>query len=446
MKPLKIKIVSFKKGVHPRDDGKSLSRSSAIRTAPLLERYQVIVGQNIGLPPRVVVKAGEEVKKGQLLAEPSGFVSAALHSPTSGKIEGIIDIPGPMGIPAEAISILADGKDEWGELPPPLDWQTVSGETLKARIQECGIVGMGGAAFPSHVKLSPPPEKKVDCMIINGAECEPYLTADHRVMLEETEKVLLGAAILGKAAGVKNTVVAIEVNKADAIEALLARSGEYRVGVVGMKVQYPQGAEKQLIYAVTGRKVPTGGLPADVGCIVQNVGTAVAVADAVTGGVPLIERVTTITGEPVVTPGNWRLKVGTPVVEALKLAGGVKRDPGKLILGGPMMGFAQRSTDVPVMKNTSGILLLDKAAISQYQASPCIRCGRCVDGCAMQLLPSPLSCMIEADRFQDAYENNVMDCIECGSCSFACPARRPIVQQIRRAKAEIRNSLNHKKK
>lgn len=441
----KVKVVSFKGGVHPKEDGKGLSKSGAIQTAPLLERYQVIVAQNIGAPPKVLVKAGDEVKKGQLLAEAGGFVSVPLHSPTSGKVEGVVDIPGPMGVPTQAISILADGKDEWGELPPPIDWQHADADTLKKRIMECGIVGMGGAAFPSHVKLSPPPDKKIDYMIINGAECEPYLTADHRIMLEETDKVLLGAAILGKAAGVKNTVIAVEVNKADAIDALIAKADKYGVGVVGMKVQYPQGAEKQLIYAVTGRKVPTGGLPADVGCIVQNAGTAAATADAVTAGIPLIERVTTITGEPVVTPGNWRLKLGTPVEEALKLAGGVKREPGKLILGGPMMGFAQRSTGVTVMKNTSGILLLDKANISQYDSSPCIRCGRCVEGCAMNLIPGPLSSMIEAEQFEEAYKNNVMDCIECGSCAFACPAHRPIVQHIRRAKAEIRNRLNRKK-
>lgn len=440
-----IRIVSFKGGVHPKEDGKGLSRSSSIRTAPLLERYQVIVAQNVGAPPKVVVKAGDEVKKGQLLAEAAGFVSVPLHSPVSGKVEGLVDIPGPMGVPTQAVSILSDGKDEWGELPPPIEWQAADSDTLKKRIRECGIVGMGGAAFPSHVKLSPPPEKKIDYMIINGAECEPYLTADHRLMLEETDKVLLGAAILGRAAGVTNTVIAVEINKADAIDALVAAAGKYGVGVVGMKVQYPQGAEKQLIYAVTGRKVPTGGLPADVGCIVQNAGTAAAVADAVVSGIPLIERVTTVTGEPVVEPGNWRLRLGTPVEEVLKLAGGVRREPGKLILGGPMMGFAQRSTGVTVMKNTSGILLLDKAHISQYDSSPCIRCGRCVEGCAMNLLPGPLSSMIEAGKFEEAYKNNVMDCIECGSCAFVCPAHRPIVQHIRRAKAEIRNRLNSKK-
>ncbi|MFA6658639.1 MAG: electron transport complex subunit RsxC [Victivallaceae bacterium] len=434
-----LKIVSFKGGVHPQKDGKILSKKASIQTAPLLERYQVIVSQNIGAPPKVVVSAGDEVKKGQLLAEAAGFVSVPLHSPTSGKVEGLVDIPGPMGVMTQAISILADGKDEWTELPASIDWRNSDADTLKKRIMECGIVGMGGAAFPSHVKLSPPPDKKVDYMIINGAECEPYLTADHRVMLEEPEKVLEGAAILGRAAGVKNVVVAVEINKVDAINAMMEKAAQFNVGIVGMKVQYPQGAEKQLIYAVTRRKVPTGALPADVGCIVQNAGTAAAVAEAVNAGIPLIERVTTITGEPVVNPGNWRLRLGTPISEALKLCGGVKCEPGKLILGGPMMGFAQRSTGVSVMKNTSGILLLDKSDVTQYESSPCIRCGRCLEACPMNLQPSALSQLAEAGQYENALKYNVMDCIECGACAFACPAHRPLVQHIRRLKAEIRN-------
>ncbi|MDD4182151.1 MAG: electron transport complex subunit RsxC [Victivallaceae bacterium] len=434
-----LKIVSFKGGVHPPKDGKILSKKTAIQTAPLLERYQVIVSQNIGAPPAPVVKAGDEVKKGQLIAEAAGFVSVPLHAPTSGKIEGLIDIPGPMGVPAQAIAILADGKDEWAKLAPPIDWRGADAETLKKRILECGIVGMGGAAFPSHVKLSPPPDKKIDYMIINGAECEPYLTADHRVMLEEPEKVLAGAAILGRAAGVKNVVIAVEINKVDAINAMMEKAAEFGVGIVGMKVQYPQGAEKQLIYAVTRRKVPTGALPADVGCIVQNAGTAAAVADAVRSGIPLIERVTTITGEPVVTPGNWRLRLGTPISAALTFCGGVKYEPSKLILGGPMMGFAQRSIEVTVMKNTSGILLLKKSEITQYESNPCIRCGRCIKACPMNLQPTVLSQLTEAGKFEETLKYNVMDCIECGACAFTCPAQIPLVQHIRRAKAEIRN-------
>ncbi|MFA7229847.1 MAG: electron transport complex subunit RsxC, partial [Victivallaceae bacterium] len=373
-------------------------------------------------------------------------VSVPLHSPTSGTVENICDIPGPMGVNTPAIIIAADGKDEWTELMPPLDWHNADSAAIKKRICEAGIVGMGGAAFPTHVKLSPPPEKKIDYLILDGAECEPYLTADHRLMLEEPDKVLEGAAILGKALGVKNVYVGIETNKTDAIENLLKKAEKYHVGIVGLVVQYPQGAEKQLILAVTGRKVPAGALPMDAGCVVQNVGTAVAVTEAVKEGKPLIERVTTVTGEPVVNPSNWKLRIGTPIMKAIELSGGVKCEPGKVILGGPMMGFAQRSLDVPVMKNTSGILLLDKQDVVQYESTACIRCGKCLGACAMNLLPGSLSAMIESEKFDLAAKNNVMDCIECGSCAYVCPAHRPLVQHFRRAKAEIRNRMKKQSK
>ncbi len=432
-----FKIVTFKGGVHPEYDGKDLTRGAAIAEAPLLEQYQVIVHQNIGAPPKVVVKAGDEVKKGQVIAEAGGFVSVPLHAPTSGKIAKADRVPGPMGIEVPAVVIDADGKDEWGELMPPLDWKSCSADAIKERIRDAGIVGMGGAAFPTHVKLSPPPDKKIDYLILNGAECEPYLTADHRLMLEEPEKVLTGAAILAKSIGVTNIYIGVELNKPDAIERLLEKADDYGVKIIGLKVLYPQGAEKQLIYAATGRKVPAGGLPMEAGCVVQNVGTAAAVVDAVVEGKPLIERITTVTGSPVVKPGNWKLRLGFPVVKAIELAGGVKENPGKLILGGPMMGFAQRSLQVPIAKNSSGILLLARDEVVQYQSLPCIRCGKCVEACPMNLLPGTLSSQIESEHFDLAEQYNVMDCIECGSCAYICPSNRPLVQHFRRAKAEI---------
>ena len=444
MSDKKYKVVTFKGGVHPENDGKALSADAAIRTAPLLERYEVIVPQNVGASPKVIVQKGDTVKKGQMLAEAAGFVSVPLHAPTSGTVEGIVEIDGPMGLPVPAVAIVADGQDEWGELPEKLDWRNCDGALLKERIAAAGIVGMGGAAFPSHVKLSPPPDKKIDFLVLNGAECEPYLTADHRVMLETPEKVLTGAAIMGRILGVEQIYIGVEVNKPDAIEAMLARAEEYRIGIVGLKVQYPQGAEKQLIYAVTGRKVPAGGLPMDAGCVVQNVGTAAAVCDAVTQGWPLIERVTTITGTPVRTPGNWRLRLGTPILKAMEFAGGVTREPGKIILGGPMMGFAQKSLGVTVMKNTSGILLLAPEEVVQYDSTACIRCGQCLRACAMGISPGPLSTAIESEQFDLALQNHVMDCMECGSCAYVCPAHRPLVQHFRRAKAEIRNRMKKK--
>ena len=431
-------VMSFDGGIHPAGDGKSLSAGSPVRKAPLLDRYTVVISESVGKPPKPVVKAGDEVKKHQLIAEADGFVSANLHAPTSGKVIGIDDVQGAMGMPVPAIQIEADGKDEAAEPMPALDWRCAPVSDLLKRITDCGVVGMGGAAFPTHVKLSPPPEKEVDTLILNGAECEPYLTADHRLMLENPGAVLEGAAISAKILGVKNIYIGVEVNKVDAIEALNRNAADFGVRVVGLKVQYPQGSEKQLIKAITDREVPTGGLPMDAHCVVQNVGTAAAVADAVCRGIPLVERITTVTGEVVKNPGNWLLKLGTPVIEAIRFAGGVTAEPGKLIMGGPMMGFAQKNFDVTICKNSSGVLLLPQSESIAYGSAGCIRCGRCVEGCPMNLVPCLLGNAIEAERFELAAQNHVMDCLECGSCAYVCPAHRPLVQHMRRAKAEIR--------
>lgn len=434
----------FKGGVHP-DDSKALSASKAVQTAPLLEKYTVIVHQNIGAPPEIVVKKGDAVKKGQLLAKASGFVSVPLHSPTSGTVTAIEKCPGPACISVPAIEITADGKDEWGSpLEPIADWKTADPAVLKQRVADAGIVGMGGAGFPSHVKLSP--TKPVDTLILNGAECEPYLTADHRLMLEQTEDVLLGAAILARILGLKTAVIGVEANKPDAISKLKAFAANYNVTVQELRANYPQGAEKQLIYALTGREVPIGGLPMDTGCVVQNVASAVAVAEAVIKGWPSIERITTVTGEPLVNPGNWRFRLGTPVSKAIELAGGVKYQPAKLLLGGPMMGIAQNSLDVTVMKNTSGILLIPAETVSQYTSEPCIRCGRCVEACPMDILPATISQAVENERFDWAEQLNVLACIECGSCSYVCPSHRPLNQHFKRAKAEIMAARRKKQK
>jgi electron transport complex protein RnfC len=425
----------FKGGVHP-NDSKALSASKAIQNAPLLDSYNVIVHQNIGAPPEIVVKKGDEVKKGDLLAKASGFVSVPLHAPTSGTIKLIDKCPGPTCISVPSITIDADGEDEWGECMEPItDWQNAEPDALKQRVADAGIVGMGGAGFPSHVNLSP--NKPIDTLILNGAECEPYLTADHRLMLEEAEKVVLGAAILARILGLDGAVIGVENNKPDAIEELNKVAGKYNVKVQGLRVNYPQGAEKQLIYALTGREVPIGGLPMDAGCVVQNVASAAAVADAVIDGRPLIERITTVTGEPLADPGNWRFRLGTPISKALELSGGITVQPAKLLLGGPMMGFAQNSLDVTVMKNTSGILLIPVETASQYTSEPCIRCGRCVEVCPMDILPATISQAVENERFDWSAQLNVMACIECGSCSYVCPSHRPLNQHFKRAKAEI---------
>ena len=425
--------------MHPEYDGKCLTDSCGIIEAPLLEKYVVPLMENVGKPPRLCVAKGEKVKKYQRIAEADGFVSADLHAPTSGVVVQIREVPGPMGTPVTAVEIEADGYDH-GEAPfdPWEEWQSKTPQELLGRIRDTGIVGMGGAAFPSHVKLSVPPDKKVDTLIINGAECEPYLTADHRLMAEYPQKVVTGALIMGRILNVSRIFIGIEENKPDAIAALENAAAGTAVQIQVLRVRYPQGAEKQLIYAVTGRRVPTGGLPFDAGCVVQNAGSAAAVSDGVLLGIPLVERVVTVSGEAVKNPGNFKLRIGTPVIEAVKLAGGVTEEPGKLILGGPMMGFAQRSFDVPVAKNTSGILLFSGRSALNFSSSPCIRCGRCVEVCPMKLTPCLLCAAIEGNRFDLAQKGHVMDCLECGACAYVCPSRRPLVQQFRRAKSELR--------
>ena len=426
----------FRGGVHPRE-GKELSCSKPIQTAPLLEKYYVILHQHIGAPPKLLVKNGETVKKGQMLAESGGFVSAPVHASTSGKVK-LVEWPGPSGTKMQTVEITADGNDEWDtSVQHDPNWKKLSGNDIKKRIADSGIVGMGGAAFPTSVKLSPPPDKKIDTLILNGAECEPYLTADHRVMLEDAERVITGAKLLAKALNVNKVYIGIENNKPDAVEKLNSVADKGNVVIVPLRVRYPQGAEKQLIYAITGREVPSGKLPMDVGCVVQNVGTAVAVADAVIDRIPLIERVTTVTGSTICNPGNWKFRVGTPLSKVLELAGGINKQPAKILLGGPMMGMAQSSLDVPIMKNASGVLLLANEEIAQYSSHPCIRCGRCVDVCPMSLMAGTLSLMIESENFELAEYTYVMDCIECGSCAYVCPALRPLVQHLRRGKAEV---------
>jgi len=435
----------FKGGVHP-NDSKALSATKPIQNAPLLETYKVIMHQNIGAPPELVIKKGDVVKKGELLAKATGFVSVPLHAPTSGTIKAIDKCPGPTGLAVPAIEITADGEDVWGSpFEPIADWANTDPAELKQRVWDAGVVGMGGAGFPMHVKLSPPEGKKIDTLILNGAECEPYLTADHRLMLEQAEEVALGAAIVARILGLETAIIGVEDNKPDAIKMLEEVAGKYNVRVQSLPVNYPQGAERQLIYAITGREVPIGKLPMDVSCVVQNVASAVAVADAVVKGLPSIERITTVTGKPVVNPGNWRFRIGTPIEKALELVGGVNEQPAKLLLGGPMMGIAQNSLGVTVMKNTSGILLIAADEVSLYTSEPCIRCGRCVEVCPMSILPATISQAVENKRFDWAEELNVQACIECGSCSYVCPSHRPLNQHFKRGKIEIQAQLRKKK-
>ena len=431
-----ITQIRFYGGIHP-SEGK-VSNKEDIINAPLQELYTVPLQQHIGAPAKMVVQKGDHVLRGQLLGEPGGFVSAAVHSPTSGTVKDVTTCLGPAGATLPAVLIESDGEDKAAEpLPPFENWQDADPAALKARVGEAGIVGMGGATFPTFVKLSPPPNVKIDTIILDGVECEPCLTADHRLMLETPEKIVKGAQIIGRILGVKRIIIAIELNKPDAIETMTKAAEGTGVEVAPLVVRYPQGAEKQLIYALTGRKVPSGGLPAAVGCVVSNVGTTAAIYEAVCLGKPLYERVTTVTGTPVVKPGNYRFRVGTLYRTALELCGGVSEDPAKIISGGPMMGMAVYSLDIPVMKGTSGILLLSRDELVQYSPSACLRCGRCNDVCPMSMMPGILSAQIEHQKFELAEKWHVMDCIECGSCAYICPAGRPLVQHMRRAKAVV---------
>jgi len=428
----------FYGGVHP-EYSKGIASAAPIRRMPTPETLIVHFHQNLGAPPRPVIKRGEEVKKGQLIAEAGGFVSANVHSPVSGKVKSIGMYPSPVGSESEAAVIVPDEQQEWAEgIGTERSASEVKRDDIPEMIRDAGIVGMGGATFPTHVKLMPPEDKNIDILIINGAECEPYLTADHRLMLEQGEGILEGAMIFARAIDARDIVIAIEKNKPDAIEKMKELVRDRDIRVEAMDVIYPQGAEKQLIYALTGRKVPAGGLPMDVGALVQNVGTCNAAYKAASRGIPLIERVVTVTGSAIKNPGNVLVPVGTRFGDIIDFCGGMSDRAAKIISGGPMMGVAQYSLEASVTKGTSGIVLLKADEVQQFVNAPCIRCGRCLEVCPMRLNPSALSIFAERTDYESTGEYNVMDCIECGCCAYVCPSRRPMVHHFRKAKAEIR--------
>lgn len=434
-----MSLATFKGGIHPPDK-KELAANKPTLEAKTQNRVVIPLSQHIGAPCKPAVTIGQEVKKGEIIGIPEGFVSAPVHSSVSGKVVAIGEFPVPTGRMVNSIVIENDGKEEWTVLKDNPDYMNLSPEELKDKIKAAGIVGLGGAAFPTFVKLSPPKEKPVDAVIINGAECEPYLTADYRLMLEKPKEVVEGIKILMKVLGVKRGFIGIENNKPDAVVKMkVAAAGEKDIEVYALEVKYPQGAEKMLIKAILGREVPPGRLPMDVGVVVQNVGTAFAIYEAVRFGKPLIERIVTVTGKGIKEPKNLLVRIGTLISQLIEECGGMKEGETKVIAGGPMMGFALYSLDVPVTKGTSGILVMSEEDIVHTKDfEPCIRCGRCIDICPMGLMPSMLSVLSEKGHYEETKEYNLFDCFECGSCAYVCPSKRPIVQLIRLAKSLVK--------
>jgi electron transport complex protein RnfC len=433
-----MKPVEFTGGIHP--PANKLTAALVIEEAPVPERVILPLAQHIGAPAEAMVKVGDLVKEGQLIARnEKAFVSAPIHASIAGKVVEIAPYPHPLGHNLPAIVIQSEKEPSnpvWA--PPSVDPFTQEPATLKNSIRDAGIVGMGGATFPTHVKLSPPKEKPIDTLIINGAECEPFLTADHRLMLEHSGQIIEGIRLLMHILGVERAYIGIEKNKPDAIEKLNEAADGTKIKVIGLKVKYPQGSEKHLIKALLNRAVPPPpGLPMDVGVVVQNVGTVLAVYEALCLGKPLIERVLTVTGAGIINPKNLRVRIGTPASEVIAFCGGLKDDAAKLILGGPMMGLAQYTSRVPVIKGTSGILVLTESEMSLEPYRDCIRCGKCVNICPMLLLPNQIGIYAEKGMFDEAEATGAMDCLECGCCVYVCPSKRPMVQLIKHAKAAI---------
>lgn len=426
-------------GIHPPEN--KITTGKPIVTLPVSGTVAIPVSQHIGAPSVVVVNKGDTVKAGQVIAAGKGFVTANIHSSVSGKVNRIDSIIDSTGYKQTAVFIDVEG-DEWVDTIDRSreinkEIRLDSGEIIK-RCLESGIVGLGGATFPSHVKLSVPEGKKCEVLIINGVECEPYLTADHRLMLEKGEEILVGVSILMKALKVTRAMIGIENNKPDAISHLTKLAAGFQgISVHALRVKYPQGAEKQLIKALINKEVPSGKLPIDAGAVVHNVGTAFAVYEAVQKNKPLIERVVTITGKSLGNPGNYLVRIGTPVSRLIEAAGGLPEDTGKIVNGGPMMGKTISTTDVPVVKGTSGIIVFPKTESERSGITPCIRCAKCTFACAMNLEPFLLATLSEKGMFERAEKEHITDCMECGSCSYSCPAGRPILDYIRLGKSTV---------
>ena len=443
----------FSGGVHPATH-KTLTNASPVKRAFIPKKVVLPLSQHVGAPAVPAVAVGDTVKLGQVIARQNGFISSPVHATIAGKVTKIGHSPTPVQGRVTAVTIEAQGGEDQAFKPAGHDPRTLSKEELLMIIRDAGIVGLGGAAFPTYVKLSPPPTKKIDTIIINGAECEPYLTCDHRLMVEKPKEILKGIEIITKVLGVRTVIIGIEDNKRAAIYNMeravsgtktpvprlrsIKRKEGLDVNVETLHTRYPQGAEKQLIAALLDRVVPAGGLPMDIGCVVQNVGTVFAIFEAVYGGKPLIERTITLTGDCLKEPVNTCVRIGTLVSDLIEHFGPFGKDPHKVVVGGPMMGVAQYTMDVPIIKGTSGVLFLSKERSAMSPESVCIRCGKCIEACPMQLVPTALMNRVKKEQFAEAKELGIMNCYECGACAYSCPAKIPLLDYMKYGKSKIR--------
>ncbi len=446
-----MKLFDLRGGVHP-EGRKDLSADRPIRSLPLPRRLYVSLQQHIGAPATPVVNVGDRVLKGQLIASAQGAVSSSIHAPTSGVVVALGDFPAPhpSGLPVPTITLESDGEDQWVATQAVDDPFSLSPEDIAARVAAAGIVGLGGATFPAALKLNLSRSSGVQTLIMNGGECEPYLTCDDRIMRERAEQIVEGISLIAIAVGAREVLVGIEDNKPEAVVAMRRAAQEFnangtngdrraaqQISIVVMPSMYPMGSEKQIIQVLTGKEVPAGGRPADIGVLVHNVATAFAVQQAVRHGRPLLSRIVTVSGGAILQPCNLEVLIGTPVEELIEFSGGYIRPAARLVLGGPMMGQQFTNTSVPVVKGTSGVLALTSQEIGQAEASPCIRCSTCVRACPVGLLPLQMVAHIRASDLAGAVKLGLKDCIACGSCSYVCPAHIPLVHYFNYAKGDL---------
>lgn len=436
-------------GVHPEEN--KISTTAAIEQMPLPQQVVVLMNQHLGAPATPVVAKGDKVKVGQLIGETRAFMCANVHSPVSGTVAKVDVCKDPFGMTKPAVYIDVEG-DEWMETidrTPDIKREcNLDPKQVVDKLKEMGIVGLGGATFPAHIKYAVPEGKKAEYLIINAVECEPYLTSDHRVMLEHAEEICIGISILRKALGVPNAYIGIECNKPECIAKMRETASKFEgIIVEPLKMKYPQGAEKQLINAVTGRRVPSGKLPIDVGCVVSNVGTTFAVYEAIQKNKPLIENILTVTGKKLPSQHNYQCRIGISYADIIKHAvGELPETTGKVISGGPMMGKAMCNLDGPTVKGASSVLVIDEAEAVRAKETNCIRCGKCMQACPMGLEPYMFSALVKNGRIEEAGQHNILDCIECGCCFFSCPANKPLLDEIRLGKNKMRAILAAKKK